>query len=198
MITEYYREQNRLLHEDKNVKYGYKGFQQAERVFLAKHEYHCRSVLDYGAGKRTLDKALRSLYGLRIKNYDPAIPGLDSLPRPADMVVCCDVMEHVEPQYVGQVILHLHSLTKKVLFLRVCTVPCTSKTLPDGTDPHRTVWTELQWEAAFSTRFDLVRYLGDAPNYFTVILKPHRKSKPSRGTASSSRLPQHLHHRPSP
>jgi hypothetical protein len=189
MITEQYRELNRQLHEDHSVKYGYKGYQQAERVFETKLAFACRSVLDYGAGKRTLAQALRRFYSVRTRNYDPAVRGIDHLPRPADLVVCCDVMEHVEPPYVGHVILHLHSLTKKILFLRVCTVPCTSKTLPDGTDPHRTVWTELQWESAFSTVFDIEKYLGDAPNYFTVLLKPRRKSKTSRGTVSSSRCP---------
>jgi hypothetical protein len=89
-------------------------------------------VLDYGCGKGTLD-----LPGIR--RYDPAVPEYSKLPDPAHLVVCTDVMEHIEPEYVGNTILHIYSLTKRVAYFQIATRKDKSKNLPDGTNPHKTI-----------------------------------------------------------
>ena len=45
-----------------------------------------------------------------IKEYDPAIPGKDSLPEPADIVVCSDVLEHIEPNYLLNVLVDFNAI----------------------------------------------------------------------------------------
>src|SRR5690606_20317885 len=58
-ISDEYAQLNRGLHEDSTVLYGYKGHLQADLIAsLAEKNW---SILDYGAGKRTLSKRLREL-----------------------------------------------------------------------------------------------------------------------------------------
>ena len=173
-ITPEYTKLNADLHKDPEVLYGYKGADQAPEIMKQVKAYRCRSLLDYGAGKRTLSQALQSERNLRVQDYDPAIPEISHEPAPADMVVCTDVMEHVEPELVQNVISHLHALTNRVLFLRVCIVPCTSKSLPDGSDPHRSVHSFDWWTEAFREKFSVQSVLEKDDRYFTLLLRPLR------------------------
>lgn len=63
------------------------------------------------------------------------IPELSERPTQHDLVVCSDVLEHIEPECVVSVLLDLQSLTKKVLFIDVATRPA-KKILPDGRNAH--------------------------------------------------------------
>lgn len=183
MISQTYLELNRQLHQDPSIKYGYKGWQQADAVLACAREFEADSILDYGAGKRTLSAQLKKLGFLNVADFDPAISEISAPPEPADLVVCSDVMEHVEPNYLGGVISDLHRLTEKALFLRICTVPCTSKSLPDGSDPHRSIMPRMAWWSLFSGLFQYHGEPCDQPNYFTFILTP-RKCPPAPASSS--------------
>jgi hypothetical protein len=137
-----YMELNRLLHEDQSVSYGRSGCKHLDRVLAVQTLFECESVLDYGCGKGTLD-----LPG--IERYDPAIPQFSKYPDPAHLVVCTDVMEHIEPEYVGNAILDIYSLTKRVAYFQIATRKDKSKTLPDGTNPHKTVRKANWWLGTF-------------------------------------------------
>lgn len=184
MISQAYLELNRQLHKDPNVKYGYKGWQQADAVLACAREFEADSILDYGAGKQTLSAQLNKLGFRNVIDFDPAISSISRQPEPTDLVVCSDVMEHVEPPYIENVISDLHRLTKKALFLRVCTIPCTSKSLPDGSDPHRSIMSKREWQSLFYKRFKAHREEHDQDNYFTLILTPRHRSPQTCGTPS--------------
>jgi hypothetical protein len=51
-------------------------------------EHRLTSVLDYGCGKGCFIAALPPGRRYTIEEYDPAIPGKDSLPQSVDLVVC--------------------------------------------------------------------------------------------------------------
>ncbi|MDG2242647.1 MAG: hypothetical protein P8L66_04035 [Rhodospirillaceae bacterium] len=57
------------------------------------------SVRDYGCGKGALRPAVLAALApdLDVTEYDQAMLGKDSEPSPAHLVVCIDVMEHIEP-----------------------------------------------------------------------------------------------------
>ena len=63
-------------------------------------------MLDYGAGKGRLGEALRKMLPNPpvIHCYDPAAPEWAGEPAPCEMVVCIDVLEHVEPGYLDPVL----------------------------------------------------------------------------------------------
>ena len=83
------------MHEDHNT-YGSSGHKWADLV----RSFNTKDILDYGCGKRTLEKKL----GFEIQNYDPAIPAHEAQPKPAELVFCGDVLEHIEPEKLDAVL----------------------------------------------------------------------------------------------
>lgn len=142
LITPEYRELNRKLHND-NEHYGTSGknWREAARELS---EHGRLSILDYGCGKQTLKKALGPAY--RVTGYDPCIDGLDTPPEPHDVVVCGDVMEHVEPDLVMEVLRDVRRLMK-VRGLFVIGMQPAMKTLADGRNAHLSLHTQEQWVA---------------------------------------------------
>lgn len=105
------------------------------------------TVLDYGCGPALLSGVMD------VTNYDPCVPKYSSEPDPHDLVVCLDVLEHVEPQCLDAVMGHLRSKATKGAYLCIATRPDSVKTLPDGSNPHRIVKPAGWWEAEVSKRF---------------------------------------------
>ena len=140
LITKDYRIQNKILHH-KSSTFGASGYRYAERVRGLMEEFHTQDVLDYGCGKGTLKIALN----LPIREYDPCIPSKSAQPDPADIVTATDVLEHIEPDCLDDVLNHLHSLAKKALFLTIACRPAHKK-LPDGRNAHLLVRAKIWWE----------------------------------------------------
>lgn len=138
LISESYREQNRLLHEQR-LDYGANGHKHADQVRQLSELLESRDILDYGCGKRTLEDAL----GWDIKNYDPAFEELSLPPEPADIVVCGDVLEHIEPEHLEAVLDDIRRVTKRVALLTIATRPA-KKTLPDGRNAHL-IQQDMKW-----------------------------------------------------
>lgn len=144
LITDEYRALNAKAHED-DPQWGSTGHLYAELVQQMIATYDTRDVLDYGCGVRSLEKAL----GRPIANYDPAIPDCSAPPEAHDIVVCTDVLEHIEPDCVTDVLAHLRALTRKVALLVICNVPA-KKILPDGRNAHVTVQPARWWLKALA------------------------------------------------
>ena len=141
-ISPEYKALQEKFHDD-TPHYGTSGAEHASRVFLGaaqilKSNGRCR-VLDYGCGKETLRKAIEESFphvpGISISGYDPGRRGLDAEPEKAEMVVCTDVMEHIEPDCVDAVVRHIHDLTECVAIIDVALQPA-QKVLPDGRNAH--------------------------------------------------------------
>lgn len=130
LISADFRELNRRLHCD-NPMYGVGGGKHAEAVMKIAAGMGTTSILDYGCGKGFLAKAIP----YPIWEYDPAVPGKDASPRPADLVVCTDVLEHVEPEKIELVIGDLARCTAKVGYFVIHTGPA-KKTYADGRNTH--------------------------------------------------------------
>lgn len=129
--------------------YGISGGKWARDVFRAAKEIEARSVLDYGCGRGTLFQTLRAggagdQVGFEMREYDPAIPGKDARPEPADLVVCGDVLEHIEPECLYAVMSDLRDLAKRAVFLVVATVPA-KKVLADSRNAHLIVEPTSWW-----------------------------------------------------
>lgn len=106
-----------------------------------------KTILDYGCGKGALKPFLEA-DGHVVDEYDPGIPGKDSIPRGHyDLVVCIDVLEHLEPDTVEANLLEM-SILGDELFLIVDTVPA-KKVLPDGRNAHLTVRDKDFWLGRF-------------------------------------------------
>jgi hypothetical protein len=147
-ITPEYLEQNRQLHA--RGDYGLSGGRWGGTVTQMSSMLNTRDILDYGCGQRTLEKSL----GFPIHNYDPCIPGLDAPPQPANIVVCTDVLEHIEPECLGDVLEDLRRLTLQVALLVIADRPA-KKILPDGRNAHLIQQGREWWGRKLAARFDI-------------------------------------------
>ncbi len=145
LISPEYLALNAELHSQGT--YGISGGRWARDVYRVAQEAEAKSVLDYGCGQGTLNIALHQKFGALsfvLYHYDPAIPGVDERPEPADLVVCGDVLEHVEPECLYAVMSDLRDLAKRAVFLVVATRPA-KKVLADGRNAHLIVEPAAWW-----------------------------------------------------
>jgi hypothetical protein len=146
LISDKYLELQRMMHANPRG-YGQRGDKWAPAVRDLAAHFEATSILDYGCGAGSLMKALRAmnLPGMRLAEYDPAIPGKDSLPTFADLVVASDVLEHIEPRRLDHVLKHLKLLSRKALFVVIATRPA-KKLLPNGKNAHLIIEDDAWWE----------------------------------------------------
>ena len=138
-ISDSYKRLNKQLHHSR-PDYGVSGHKWAGLVKQISDEIKAETILDYGCGKRTLEQAL----WFPIRNYDPAIEGLDFDPSKSDLVVCTDVLEHIEPEHLDDVLDHLRQLTLERGIFVIATRPA-QKALPDGRNAHLIVESYKWW-----------------------------------------------------
>lgn len=145
LITPTYAALNADLHIS-NPGYGASSGKWYSDVVRVIQETGAKSVLDYGCGKGHLFKMLQNhLSGISAMGYDPAIQKFSTLPEPADLVVCTDVLEHVEPEHLDAVLQHLRGLSKKAFCCYVAT-RVGNKKLGDGRNAHLIVQEDAWWE----------------------------------------------------
>lgn len=130
LISAEYKRLNAQLHQE-NAAYGVGGERHAPVVLKLAAQLGTKDLLDYGAGKRRLAKALP----FHIQEYDPAVPEIAESPKPADLVISTDCLEHVEPDKIFYVLDDLKRCTLKMLYAVVHCGP-SSKTLADGRNSH--------------------------------------------------------------
>jgi len=146
MITEAYQKQLVQLHSKQ--KWGAQGWKALPDVLGLILQYQLKkpTILDYGAGEQTFEKTAKwALPQAKVTSFDPGIPGIDKLAASQwDIIVCTDVMEHVEPQFVDQTLAALRAFTGRAAHLVIACTP--AKTiLPDGRNAHLTIQPDLWW-----------------------------------------------------
>lgn len=144
LISPGYQAENRaLMHAVKG--YGNGGWRHAKAIAEYAEQLEARSLLDYGCGRGTLRHALWAIpWHGRIAEYEPAIPKKAGMPKKADLVVCTDVLEHVEPDCLMAVLSHLRRLGRRGGYVSIATRP-SNKTLPDGRNAHLIVQPAKWW-----------------------------------------------------
>ena len=150
LMSEDYKQQNIQLH--KSGKYGKWGYREADNILAAANFFECENLLDFGAGQGSLSKSLP----LNVTNYDPAIEEYNTLPDDVfEMTNCSDVLEHIEPDYLDNVLETIKFYTEKVAYFVIATTPDGTKKLPDGRDPHLIVESAEWWVEKLSEYFKI-------------------------------------------
>lgn len=165
-ISQEYVRMNKELHQ-RPEGYGGGGHRHAEAVVSFAKALKAGSILDYGAGQRTLSQALaQENLSVAIRDYDPAVPGIDGPPAQADLVTCTDVLEHIEPEFLDSVLKHLRKLALKGLYLEIATRPA-NKTLKDGRNAHLIIQSSKWW-------VDTLISHGINPTKIQIITNPNK------------------------
>lgn len=166
LITPGYRSLNAMMHVNK-PHYGLGGDRWADDVAMLARGIEAKTILDYGSGKSSLSKALMDAF--EVYDYDPAIPANARRPQPADIVTCTDVLEHIEPECIGDVLDDLMFLSQLAVFLVVAT-DVAAKHLPDGRNAHLIVQPSGWWIPQLVARWQMDRFR-DVGNGFVFIGK---------------------------
>ena len=168
IISENYLTLQKELH--KNPNYGVASIKFAPNVKKIFEDAKLSSISDYGAGKMNLKKTLNSL---GLKNfeyfpYDPAFPDYGP-PKEADLVCCIDVLEHVEENFLDNVLDDLKKITKKFGFFTIHTGPA-AKILKDGRNAHLIQKPPSWWLPKMCDRFE-IKHLQEIPVGFVLVTK---------------------------
>jgi len=136
LISDSYRELQSRLHADSDA-YGKASAAFAPQIAKLVERLNPASLLDYGAGKQRLRGELECRLETMppYRAYDPAIEAIAAAPGPADLVVCVDVLEHIEPDLLDHVLADLARVVEKHGFFTIATGPA-GKFLADGRNAH--------------------------------------------------------------
>jgi hypothetical protein len=167
-ISEDYLRQQKELH--KNPGYGVASIGFAPIVQQLIAQFGSRSLADYGAGKCNLKRKLDELgaTGFEYFPYDPAFPEYGP-PREADLVCCIDVLEHIEPEYLENVLLDLRRMISKYGFLTIHT-GAAMKVLEDGRNAHLIQRPASWWLPTLSQHFEVVHLQGVKYGFWVVVI----------------------------
>jgi hypothetical protein len=171
LISEEYRELNARLHRDV-VTYGVSGRKRADAVLKLSQALKTTSILDYGCGKGHLAQCLP----FPIWEYDPAIPGKEDSPRPADIVVCTDVLEHIERDKINAVLDDLARCVVQVGYFVIHTGPAVKK-YANGQNTHLIQKDESWWTKKIGARFHIGKCLRDGVELVYVVGPKNGKRK---------------------
>lgn len=152
LITDEYKKLNERLHET-NKHYGAGGHKWAHQIIGLTEMLGSTDILDYGCGKSTLAQNLP----FPIKQYDPCIPKYSLAPEPAELVICTDVLEHIEPDCVVDVLRDICRLSKSMTFLVIANRPA-KKVLEDGRNAHLIQENEMWWLGHILPLFHLLQF----------------------------------------
>lgn len=176
LISEDYRKLNAQMHAEKPY-YGasHMDWSKAVKAFV-NQQPEVKTILDYGCGKGVLKQRLIAL-GMDERNiaeYDPAIEGKDSRTE-AHLVTCFDVLEHIEPDCLDDVLQDIANHTLRYAILSPSTVPA-MKHLSDGRNAHLIVQDAAWWKKEIEQYFEIAsQSSNNAPLYF--VCKPRKKNK---------------------
>lgn len=144
MISDQYLDQIKQVHATRT--WGASGYSHAPEVLKYYRQLQARTLLDFGCGQATLKTTLVKIdpsLEKFISEYDPAIEGKDEPPRPADLVVANDVLEHIEPIYLDETLRLLRSLSIKGAYFTIALTP-SKVSLPDGRNAHLII-EDMKW-----------------------------------------------------
>ena len=143
LVSEHYTKQLQRLHDIKK-SFGDSGRYKHIDQWLSNNR--CSSIIDYGCGKgHVLDNISKRFPHIRCTHYDPGYEKFNKHPEvPAELVICADVLEHIEPDLINNVLQDIESLTLNTAYLIIDTKPA-GKNLPDGRNAHLIVENQEWW-----------------------------------------------------
>ncbi|WP_420565345.1 methyltransferase domain-containing protein [Thalassobaculum sp.] len=148
----------KLLQEERHLDPTY-GTADGARVILPMlKQANARSVLDYGAGKGKLKEYMSSA-GISAEYipYDPAIYEFSSDPKTADILVCLDVCEYIEADYIDAALAHMASKFERAAIFVISCFPSQNE-LDCGRNAHILLRSPSWWFSKIWSNFEIVDF----------------------------------------
>ena len=169
MLSPDYRRLQEKLH--KTGHYGLTALTFRNQVSKLITTYDINTILDYGCGSNR--SLLRALTGYMTREciyqgYDPCVLAVAEPPKPNELVVSIDVLEHIEPEYLETVLDHLQELTQKILYVSICTI-ASPHIMEDGRNAHLIQRPAQWWLPKLMDRFDFIEIERIADTSFTFL-----------------------------
>jgi 2-polyprenyl-3-methyl-5-hydroxy-6-metoxy-1,4-benzoquinol methylase len=102
--------------------------------------------------------------------YEPADPSCCEPPEPCEFVACVDVLEHIEPNLLDNVLDDLKRVIVKAGVLTVSTVAA-KRLLPDGRNAHLIVAPMEWWLPKIFARWNVYAFQRLPTGFFVVVEK---------------------------
>lgn len=143
-----------LEQEHAESAWGVTGWTHAPYVYKIMVQEGLTTLLDYGCGQGKLGHWFAKYADqVDLRQYEPGIAQLAADPKPAHMVACVDVMEHVEPKCVVHVLDHIQSLAQHRVYFNISMRPA-GRILNDGRNAHLTIQSQKWWTALLRKRWN--------------------------------------------
>lgn len=169
LISEEYRAAQSAMHRTDSA-YGNQSMHLAPTIMSVLTEIRPPALLDYGAGKGRLGQILTRDYPhpLDIRHFDPAIPEWSAVPAPCDFVCCLDVLEHIEPDFLENVLNDLQRVVLRHAFISIYT-EAALRTLPDGRNAHLIQQPSKWWLPKLMARFELINFFRMQNGFWVIV-----------------------------
>jgi len=154
-FSPYYKKQISHFHRVTRVGWG-GSLKDAGALDSFMFEWQPDEILDYGCGKGAMVEMFIKDYKIPlVVGYDPGVEQFQKadLSRQYQVVCCNDVLEHIEPEYLDNVLEELNGLAKQYVWLRIDTRPA-KKILPDGRNAHLILESQEWWKKKDEQFFD--------------------------------------------
>ena len=169
-ISDQYRAENARQHTE-SQGYGERGYKHLDDVLHLRNREGCTTALDYGCGKATLAKYARRVTDMPIACYDPCVPEFSAEPAPAELLICTDVLEHVEPLALNDVLEHMHNLCQKAFYFQIACREA-KRVLSDGRNAHLLIRDPYFWFDTLRRYFDITDFRALPGHSVVVCGKP--------------------------
>lgn len=168
-ISQNYLLEQKRLHEI-NKSYGVASLKHVQTIKNLMFEAKLKSLCDYGAGKKNLYKGLIDLgfKDFEYYPYDPVFPEYGE-PERAELVCCIDVMEHIEEEFLENILYEIFQITLKFCYFSIATTPA-KKILSDGRNAH-IIQKPSRWWLPKLCKYFNVEFLKNNKNGFIVLCK---------------------------
>lgn len=167
-ISDEYLDTQIELHNKNN--YGTASISHAPNIKEILIETGFKTLSDYGAGKKNLQKALHEIgyKDFEYYPYDPVFPEYGE-PQKAQLVCCIDVMEHIEEIYLEKILDELKDITLNLCYFSIATIPAL-KILKNGKNAHLIQQPARWWLPKLCERFH-IQFLKLTKGGFIVLCK---------------------------
>lgn len=131
LVSATYKEQLETLHQE-DSKWGSGPRLHVDRIGKFLCENKVKSFVDYGCGK---GRNVRFFFSQKVYSYDPGVSEWSAEPPQDSYLICMDVLEHIEPDLLDNVLEHMVSKFTKKALCSLSTV-ASRDILPDGRNAH--------------------------------------------------------------